>query len=153
MGVMAGPVVAIPPVLDGLGPVEVGRVVLLWVMSNPDRVFAFDLLPLEAADHYGVSVIGSLGGRAADPVVLRHVQDARGIIARAIVTVRAREDARRRELARAFAEGDGASTGGDGGAAGGRVDGGVTTGTREPPRPPGGVGVALPAPVSGWSFS
>ena len=150
---MAGPVVAIPPVLDGLGPVEVGRVVLLWVMANPDRVFAFDLLPLEAADHYGVSVIGGMGGRAADPVVLRHVQDTRGIIARAIVTVRAREDARRRELWRAFAEGDGASTGGDGGAAGGR--GGSRVPVVKPPstRPPGGVGVALPASVSGWSFS
>ena len=89
------------PDFSGIEPGELGRVVLLFVMSAPDRVFSCDLAELEQADHYGVSVIGGLGGRAADAVVLRHVTDARGRIARAIDVKRsyAAEEIRRARAA------------------------------------------------------
>lgn len=137
------------PVFEG-GPVDVGRAVLLYVLEFPDRVFSVDLASLEYADHYGVSVIGSLGGRAADPVVLRRVSEARGSIARAIEVKRsyAREETRR---ARAALAGEVPAAGSGGGGGGARVLRPVAPDTR----PPGGVGVAIEVPAAraaGWDF-
>jgi hypothetical protein len=134
-------------------PGEVGRAVLLFVLEFPGRVWSVDLASLEYADHYGVSVIGGLGGRAADPVVLRHVADARGAIARAIEVKRSylREETRR---ARAALASETATAGTGGGGGGARVLRPVPPDTR----PPGGVGVALGAPAAapavsvGWDF-
>lgn len=132
-------------------PGEVGRAVLLFVMEFPERVYSVDLVSLEFADHYGVSVIGGLGGRDADPVVLRHVSDARGLIARAIEVKRsaAREADKR---ARAALAGETATAGTGGGSDGARVLRPVPPDTR----PPGGVGVAIEAPAAraavGWDF-
>ena len=128
-------------------PGEVGRAVLLYVMASTDRVWSVALADLELADHYSVSVIGGMGGRAADPVVLRLVETARGAIMRAIDVKRsaAREDAKR---ARAALAAPGAGTGGGGGA---RVLRPVAPDTR----PPGGVGVAIDTPARaavGWDF-
>lgn len=143
------------PDFSGIEPGELGRVVLLFVMSCPDRVFSCDLAELEQADHYGVSVIGGLGGRAADAVVLRHVTDARGRIARAIDVKRsyAAEETRRARAALQAGETATAGTGGGGGGA--RVLRPVAPNNR----PPGGVGVALGAPAAaapavsvGWDF-
>lgn len=142
------------PDFSGIEPGELGRVVLLFVMSAPDRVFSCDLAELEQADHYGVSVIGGLGGRAADAVVLRHVTDARGRIARAIDVKRsyAAEETRRARAALQAGETATAGTGGGGGGA--RVLRPVAPNNR----PPGGVGVALGAPAAapavsvGWDF-
>ena len=142
------------PDFSGIEPGELGRVVLLFVMSAPDRVFSCDLAELEQADHYGVSVIGGLGGRAADAVVLRHVTDARGRIARAIDVKRsyAAEETRRARAALQAGETATAGTGGGGGGA--RVLRPVVPNNR----PPGGVGVALGAPAAapavsvGWDF-
>lgn len=139
------------PDFSGIEPGELGRVVLLFVMSCPDRVWSCDLAELEQADHYGVSVIGGLGGRAADAVVLRHVTDARGRIARAIDVKRsaAREADKR---ARAALAGETATAGTGGGSGGARVLRPVPPDTR----PPGGVGVAIEAPAAraavGWDF-
>lgn len=143
------------PDFSGIEPGELGRVVLLFVMSCPDRVWSCDLAELEQADHYGVSVIGGLGGRAADAVVLRHVTDARGRIARAIEVKRSyqREETRRARAALQAGETATAGTGGGGGGA--RVLRPVVPNNR----PPGGVGVALGAPAAaapavsvGWDF-
>lgn len=143
------------PDFSGIEPGELGRVVLLFVMSCPDRVWSCDLAELEQADHYGVSVIGGLGGRAADAVVLRHVTDARGRIARAIDVKRsyAAEETRRARAALQAGETATAGTGGGGGGA--RVLRPVAPNNR----PPGGVGVALGAPAAaapavsvGWDF-
>lgn len=135
-------------------PGEVGRAVLLFVMSCPERVFSCELAALEQADHYGVSVIGGLGGRDADAVVLRAVTDARGRIARAIDVKRsyAAEETRRARAALQAGETATAGTGGGGGGA--RVLRPVAPHNR----PPGGVGVALGAPAAapavsvGWDF-
>lgn len=143
------------PDYSGLAPADVGRAVLLDVMARTDHVWSVRLEDLEFADHYSVSVIGGLGGREADPIVLRRVADARGAIMRAIDVKRsaARAEAKR---ARAALEGAAsAGSGGSGGGGGARVLRPVGPSTR----PPGGVG-ALPAPVaddavssaSSWSF-
>lgn len=135
-------------------PGEVGRAVLLFVLEFPDRVWSVDLASLEYADHYGVSVIGGLGGRAADPVVLRHVANARGLIARAIDVKRSyqREETRRARAALVAGQSAPAAPGGD---PGGRSGGSRVLRPVAPNnRPPGGVGVALdvPAVSVGWDF-
>lgn len=147
------------PDFSGIEPGELGRVVLLFVMSAPDRVFSCDLAELEQADHYGVSVIGGLGGRAADAVVLRHVTDARGLIARAIDVKRSylRDETRR---ARAALQAGDTAPAAPGGGLGGRSGGARVLRPVVPNnRPPGGVGVALGAPAAaapavsvGWDF-
>jgi len=141
------------------GP-DLGHAVIALVMASPDRVWACELAELEAADHYGVSVVASLGGRAADPIVLRAVTDARGRIARAIDVKRSYQRAEERRARAALAEGaapaadSGPGAGGGGRGGGARVLRPVSPDTR----PPGGVGVVLEAPtaaraaVGGWDF-
>lgn len=138
------------PEFGGLDGAELGRVVLLFVMSS-GREYACSLAELEAADHYGVSVVGGLGGRAADPRVLDAVTDARGRIARAIDVKRSYQRAEEQRARAALADAP-ATTSTGSGSGGARVLRPVPPDTR----PPGGVGAVVQAPaarsVGGWDF-
>lgn len=143
---------ALLPLRDfaGLSPMEIGRQVLLLVMDCRDHVWGIRVDDLELADHYSIHVIGGLGGRAADPVVLGAVSDARGVIVRALEVKRSAARAEEKR-ARAALAGEVLAAGSGGGGGGARVLRPVPPDTR----PPGGVGVAIEAPAAraaGWDF-